>query len=153
MDESRWTWVLRVLRGRSAAGRALHDGGLWVLLSLPPALWVADSGASGPLWREIVLPLAALGGAVAVSRWRPLLALAVCVALTCLDPLSPVDRYTLSVAVMSFLAGRRVPGAARALSWIAAMVGLTGPAGLLLGRPAQFLLYDLLVLPLVTVIP
>ncbi|RJL35299.1 ATP-binding protein [Bailinhaonella thermotolerans] len=131
----------------------LHDGALWALLALPPVIWAADAGVGGRLWPDLVFPLGALAGAVGMRRRLPLPALAVCAALSGLDPLSPVDRYTPAVAVMGFLAGRRVPGAARALGWMSGVVALAVLAGLPFGRPERTLAYDALVLPLVTVVP
>ncbi|SDI71410.1 Histidine kinase [Actinokineospora alba] len=150
-----FTRVLRVLRGDTAAGRAARDVALWLLLLVPSVIWAVDGRLAGSTWFELALPPFALAAVVLAGRRLPLAAFALAVALTVLDPLSPVDRYTLVVVVTAYLLAVRLPGAHTA----ALGMGVVVPAGMLAGfllhqqDPAWVWGYSAVALPFVTVFP
>ncbi|MEV6816958.1 histidine kinase, partial [Micromonospora sp. NPDC051296] len=85
--------------------------------------------AAGPgdfQWRELVGPLA-LAAAVAVRRRWPLAALGIAVLLSAVDPWSPIDRFTLAVMVLAYLAGgRTAPAPPRVALWWWTAVAVSG---------------------------
>lgn len=97
---------------------------LWFLLVTPPALTALAAFPDGFRWWELVGPLAPLAAAVAVRRRWPLAALGIAVLLSAADPWSPLDRFTLAVIVLAYLAGRRATP--RAAPWWWTAVAMSG---------------------------
>ncbi|GIE99946.1 sensor histidine kinase [Paractinoplanes rishiriensis] len=89
---------------------------LWCLLVAPPTLTALAVDPADFRWWELVGPMLPMAAAVALHRRRPLAAVGVAVLLSAVDPWSPIDRFTLAVVVLAYLAGGR-PSPPRALWW------------------------------------
>ncbi|WP_405064219.1 histidine kinase [Kribbella sp. NBC_01505] len=112
----------------TAAGRAARDVTLWLVLLTPSVVWAVDGRLAVLNWWELLGPPIALAAVVLMNRRFPLVSFALSVALTVLDPLSPVDRYTFAVVVVSYLLAVRAPSTrpvlvAMAIIVLAAMLG------------------------------
>lgn len=146
---------LRLLGGDTAAGRAARDTALWLLLLVPSVIWVVDGRLATSTWFELALPPTALAAVVLSGRRLPLAAFALAVALTVLDPLSPVDRYTLAVVVTAYLLAVRLPSARTALLGMCVIVPACMLGGFLLHHqgPAWVWGHSAVTLPFVTLFP
>jgi signal transduction histidine kinase len=100
--------------------RLATDIGLWALLAFPVAFsWPGHNAY--PLWL-LVVGLAGLGAAVAVSRRYPLASLFIAVSLTAID-----GNFSFALPVVSYLVGRRMAGIRPAAIGFTAIVVLLSP--------------------------
>ncbi|WP_173056317.1 sensor histidine kinase [Phytohabitans houttuyneae] len=100
--------------------RVATDILLWVVLALPVAIsWPGHNAY--PLWL-LLLSIAALAAAVAVSRRYPLASLFVVVALTAVD-----GNFSFALPVVSYLVGRRMASVIPAAVGFLAIVAVATP--------------------------
>ncbi|GAB1819824.1 sensor histidine kinase [Herbidospora sp. RD11066] len=102
----------------------LFDVGLWLVTCAPPVVAATSLHGREVITAAVSVPL--LGAAVAVSRKRPLTALAVPVALSLLQDVqmfTPV--YWTTLVIFAYLAGHRTMDSRPAL-WFFAGVAVTG---------------------------
>jgi signal transduction histidine kinase len=100
--------------------RLATDIGLWALFAIPVAYaWPGHNAY--PLWLLLV-GLAGLGVAVAVSRRYPLASLFIAVSLTAID-----GNFSFALPVISYLVGRRMASIRPAAIGFAAIVVLFSP--------------------------
>ncbi|MFC8126796.1 sensor histidine kinase [Streptomyces sp. NPDC057302] len=102
----------------------LFDIGLWLVVCAPPVSAAIGSDGPDAVVAAVGVPL--LGGAVAVSRRWPLVALAVPVALSLLtDPKMLTPAYWAALALLGYLAGSR-GAAVRPALWFFGAVAVAG---------------------------
>ncbi|WP_281894977.1 sensor histidine kinase [Phytohabitans aurantiacus] len=100
--------------------RLATDIGLWVVLAAPVAFsWPGHNAY--PFWLLLV-GLAGLGAAVAVSRRYPLVSLFIVVSLTAID-----GNFSFALPVISYLVGRRMASIRPAAIGFTAIVVLFSP--------------------------
>ncbi|BCB81800.1 histidine kinase [Phytohabitans flavus] len=100
--------------------RTATDILLWVVLALPVAIaWPGHNGY--PFWL-LLLALAGLAAAVALSRRYPIASLFVVVALTAVD-----GNFSFALPVVSYLVGRRMVSVLPAAAGFLAIVALATP--------------------------
>ncbi|MEH1123648.1 sensor histidine kinase [Micromonospora sp. CPCC 206061] len=106
--------------------RLVTDIGLWALFAIPVAYaWPGHNAY--PFWL-LLIGLAGLGAAVAVSRRYPLASLFITVSLTAID-----GNFSFALPVISYLVGRRMASIRPAAIGFAAIVVLVSPYVLLRG--------------------
>ncbi|MET7400578.1 histidine kinase, partial [Dactylosporangium sp. NPDC005572] len=117
----------------AARWRRVLDAGLWAVLAAP----IAANQAMSAAYPALVLVLAAMAGAVALSRTRPLASLVVVVLGSLFD-----GNFVFAIPVMSYLVGRRTARAGPVLAVFTAVAagGTLVNLDLMRTAPSQWLL-------------
>ncbi|UFQ19634.1 MULTISPECIES: sensor histidine kinase [Streptomyces] len=132
------------------------DIALWAVFATAGALWFGDARKASVAW-DLVLPLTALGVAVALSRWRRpgaavLLANCPC-AVGLAGSESPANVYALTLACMSFLLGARTATARVPLLVLAGCLTADLAVLAVLRAPAVWWFYAMTMLPAALLLP
>ncbi len=131
------------------------DIALWAVFATAGALWFGDAREASVVW-DLVLPLAVLGVAVALSRHRPgaavLLANCPC-AVGLAGSESPANVYALTLACMSFLLGARTATARVPLLVLAGCLTADLAVLAVLRSPAVWWFYAMTMLPAALLLP
>ncbi|MEU5579203.1 histidine kinase [Streptomyces huasconensis] len=131
------------------------DIALWAVFATAGALWFGDARKASVAW-DLVLPLAVLGVAVALSRRRPgvavLLANCPC-AVGLAGSESPANVYALTLACMSFLLGARTATARVPLLVLAGCLTADLAVLAVLRSPAVWWFYAMTMLPAALLLP